>query len=45
MNVVDNIDYIHHLLNEPKKLKFTYNNDRRDYIIFFIFLKRVEEFN
>jgi hypothetical protein len=28
-----NIDHIHHLLNEPKKSKFAYNSDRREYIV------------
>jgi hypothetical protein len=33
MYIVYNIDHIHHLLNEPKKLKFVYNSDRREYKI------------
>jgi hypothetical protein len=33
MYVVYNIDRIHHLLNEPKKSKFAYNSDRREYIL------------
>jgi len=30
MYVVYIVDHIHHLLNEPKKLKFVYNSDRRE---------------
>jgi len=29
MYLVNNIDQIHHLMNEPKKLIFTYISDRR----------------
>jgi hypothetical protein len=32
MYVVYNIDHIHHLLNEPKKSKFAYNSNRREYL-------------
>jgi hypothetical protein len=32
MYVVFNIDYIHHLLNEPKMWIFAYNNDWRVYV-------------
>jgi hypothetical protein len=31
MYVVYIVDHIHHLLNEPKKSKFAYNSDRREY--------------
>jgi len=31
MYLVNNIDQKHHLLNEPTKLIFPYNNDRRKY--------------
>jgi len=31
MYVVYIVDHIHHLLNEPKKLKFAYNNDRMEH--------------
>ena len=29
MYLVNNIDQIHNLLNEPEKLIFAYNNDRK----------------
>jgi len=32
MYLVNNIDQIHHLMNEPKKLIFVYNSDRMKYI-------------
>jgi hypothetical protein len=32
MYLVNNIDQIHHLMNEPKKLIFAYNSDWREYI-------------
>jgi len=31
MYLVNNIDQIHHLMNESKKLIFTYNSDRKEY--------------
>ena len=31
MYVVYIIDHIHHLLNEPKKSKFAFNSDQREY--------------
>jgi hypothetical protein len=31
MYLVNNIDQIHHLLNESKKLIFAYNSDRWEY--------------
>jgi hypothetical protein len=33
MYLVNNTDQIHHLTNELKKLIFTYNSDRREYLI------------
>jgi uncharacterized protein YraI len=48
MYVVYNIDHIHHLLNEPKKSKFAYNSDRREYcigddVIVFEFIQHTSE--
>ena len=36
MYVVYIVDHIHHLLNEPKKSKFAYNSDRREYFNFYM---------
>jgi len=33
MYVVYIVDHIHHLLNEPKKSKFAYNNDRGELVL------------
>jgi len=38
MNVVYNINHVHHLLNESKKSKCTYKQDRREYDIHIDFL-------
>jgi hypothetical protein len=34
MYLVYIIDLIHHLMNEPKRLIFAYNSDRREYHLF-----------
>jgi len=39
MYVVYIVDHIHHLLNEPKKSKFAYNSDQREYIFYFWYLQ------
>jgi hypothetical protein len=37
MYVVFIIDYIHHLMNEPRMLIFAYNSDRRVYLFKLLF--------
>ena len=44
MYVVYNIDYIHHLFNESKKLTFAYNSDQMVYMCMLYFIVRYSIF-